>query len=65
MTKTINGEDMQRLETKKKFREDLEKLRKQEVPEEVRNFLTLLENIKKDPAALQSLRDEIVKNYGQ
>ena len=65
MTKTINGEDMQRLEAKKKFQEDLEKLRKQEVPEGVRSFLMLLENIKKDPAALQSLRDEIVKNYGQ
>ena len=63
--KTIDGEDLQRLETKKKFQEDLEKLRKQEVPEDVKNFLMLIENIKKDPAALQSLRDEIVKNYGQ
>lgn len=65
MTKTINGEDMQKLKTKKKFHEDLEKLRKQEVPEDIRNFLTLLENIKKDPAALQSLKDEIIKNYGK
>lgn len=63
--KTIDGEDLQRLETKKKFQEDLEKLKKQEVPEDVKNFLMLIENIKKDPAALQSLRDEIVKNYGQ
>ena len=63
--KTIDGEDLQRLETKKKFQEDLEKLRKQEVPEDVKNFLMLIENIKKDPAALQSLRNEIVKNYGQ
>lgn len=65
MTKAIDDEDMQKLEVKKKFHEDLEKLRKQEVPEDIRNFLTLLENIKKDPAALQSLKDEIIKNYGK
>ena len=65
MTKTINGEDLESLEVKKKFREDLRKLKNQEIPADVRNFLMLIENIKNDPAALQTLREEIIKNYGQ
>ena len=65
MTKTINGEDLESLKVKKKFREDLKKLKNQEIPADVRNFLMLIENIKNDPVALQTLREEIIKNYGQ
>ena len=50
---------------KKRFLEDLDKLGKMDIPVNVRDFLLLMKNIEEDPEMLQTLRDEIIKNYGQ
>ena len=61
--KIADTEELQ--EVKKRFLEDLDKLGKMDIPVNVRDFLLLMKNIEEDPEMLQTLRDEIIKNYGQ
>jgi hypothetical protein len=65
MPKTIEGKDSTREEAKQKFADEIEKLKDLKIPENIRNFLLMIENIKQDEQALQILREEILKNHGQ
>jgi len=52
-------------ELRKQWVDSMSRLSNQNMPEEFKNFLQMIEGLKNDEEALQTLKEEILNHYGE
>lgn len=52
-------------ELRKQWVDSMSQLSNQNMPEEFKNFLQMIEGLKNDKEALQTLKEEILNHYGE